>query len=513
MSRRRQALIASGFTYAQWTLAVFVGFFLTRFLVGALGQELYGTWLATGALFAYASLSDLGILGVMPWLFAEADGAQDHALLKRLCTHGFAIALAGALVHLLVAVVLWEALPSLIHLSRAERDSLVGPVVVLVALTALAYPLRLALAYRQGIQDYSFLGVLGVVQSLLNVGLVVGFSWAGSPLYGVALGASLPGVLAGLIAAGRTLQRDRHLFSNYSGLSWTIFRSLLTSGGGQWLASLGWQLAFASDAVIIGYLGSRESIPIFAITSRLGLTLMQLSWTLPDSTTVGLAQMKASDDKRRVGGVILATVRFHLLAAGFVACAVLAGNGSFVSGWVGPGLFGGPTLNALFALDVVILSAVHAVVTPVGVLGRRMTVGLLTALNGVLHLGFALGLGKIWGLSGVALATALSALLSTLPAGVRLLVSMTSIEQRELRGALFGTWVWRAFPCLFLSLLMGLAASHFDLPSLGRVGRLAVAIGTGGAASAAYLIAMRPVTRGLPLGPRLRQALVSLRLV
>src|SRR5262249_1932783 len=66
MSRRRNALVATSFTYIQWGLAVLTGLFLTRFLVGSLGQALYGTWLATGALFAYASLADLGILGVMP---------------------------------------------------------------------------------------------------------------------------------------------------------------------------------------------------------------------------------------------------------------------------------------------------------------------------------------------------------------------------------------------------------------------------------------------------------------
>jgi O-antigen/teichoic acid export membrane protein len=333
----------------------------------------------------------------MPWLFAEAEGARDVVLLRRLCAHGLAVAVAGAVVHLIVALCLWQLLPGLLHLASAERDALLGPVMVLVVFTALGYPLRLAVAYRQGLQDYSFLGVLGLLQSLLNVALVVGFTRTGAPLYGVALGASLPGLLAGVVAAARTFALDRHLFSARLTLDWATFKSLLSSGGGQWLASLGWQLAFASDAVIIGYLASRELIPVFAITSRLGLTLMQLSWTLPDSTSVGLAQMKGQDGLARVGGVVIALLRFHLLAAGVVGCAVLAGNENFVSAWVGSALFGGPTLNALFALDVIVLSVVHALVTPIGVLGRRMTVGLLTALNGILHVLLALVFGRIWG--------------------------------------------------------------------------------------------------------------------
>jgi O-antigen/teichoic acid export membrane protein len=512
MSRRRNALVATSFTYVQWGLAVLTGLFVTRFLVGELGQGLYGTWLATGALFAYASLADLGILGVMPWLFAEAEGAQDQRRLRRLYDHGLAVSLAGALLHILVAIILWYFIPGALHLSVAEREALRGPVSVMVIFTALGYPLRLALAYRQGLQDYSFLGTLGLLQSLLNVVLVIGFAEAGAPLYGVALGASFPGFLSGALAAARTVLKDRFLLVMDFDLDWQTFKTLIGSGSGQWLGSFGWQLAFASDAVIIGYLGHRELVPVFAITSRLGLTLMQLSWTLPDSTSVGLAQMKAQQGVPQVGAVILALLRFHLLATGFVACAVLAGNGSFVSAWVGGGLFGGSTLNALFALDVVILSIVHAVVTPIAVLGRRMTVGLLTAANGVVHVLLALVLGSFWGLPGVALATGVSALLANLPAGLRLLSSMTGIASSELRSVVFGPWVLRGLPCLALAFVVGRFSGHAEFLT-SRLLHLGTALVAGGGCALVYLFAMRPVTRALPLGPRLRQALLSLRLV
>jgi O-antigen/teichoic acid export membrane protein len=514
MSRRRNALVATAFTYVQWVLAILTGLFLTRFLVGSLGQQLYGTWLATGTLLAYASLADLGILGVMPWLFAEAEGALDTVLLRRLFAHGLAVSVAGAAVYLAFALCLWQALPSLLHLSGAERETLHGPVLVLIVLTALGYPLRLALAYRQGLQDYSFLGVLGLLQGLLNVALVVGFTWAGAPLFGVAIGASLPGFLSGVAAAARTFVSDRHVFFASPKLDWATFKSLLTSGGGQWLGSLGWQLAFASDAVIIGYLGSRELVPVFAITSRLGLTLMQLSWTLPDSTLVGLAQMKAQDGLMRVGGVVLGLLRFHLLAAGFVGCAILAGNGTFVSVWVGSALFGGPALNALFAVAVLTLSVAHALVTPIAVLGRRMTIGLLTVANGILHILLALVLGKIWGLPGIALATTVSAVLSTLPVGFRLLSTMLRSLRLEFWNSVFVPWLVRGLPCLILAFLAGLAVPHVEgVLGSSRIAHLVAAIGAGGVSAMVYLFAMRPLTRILPLGPRLRQALLSLRLV
>ena len=202
MSRRRKTLIASSFTYAQWGLTAFVGLFLTRFLIRTIGQDLYGTWLATGALLAYASLADLGILGVMPWLFAEADGAKDSGRMRSLLAHGLAASLAGGLVYLGAAVCLWKLVPTMLHLSVVDREALRGPVIAMVTVTSIGYPLRLFAALRLGLQDYSFMGVSGFAQTLLSLAIVVGLTLLGSGLYGIAVGAAVPGVLVGMAALG-----------------------------------------------------------------------------------------------------------------------------------------------------------------------------------------------------------------------------------------------------------------------------------------------------------------------
>ena len=191
--------------------------------------------------------------------------------------------------------------------------------------------------------------------------------------------------------------RDRALLIGWPALRSSALKPIILSGAGQWLGSLGWQLASASDAVVLAYLGYRELVPVFVVTSRLGLTLMQLSWTLPDSTSVGLAQLKAEGQEQRTTEVIRSLLQFHLLAAGLVACGCLAANFGFVSAWVGQDLYGGASLNATIALGVVALSVVHGLVVPVAVLGRRMTTGLVTLLNGAVHVVLAVAFGRVWG--------------------------------------------------------------------------------------------------------------------
>ena len=138
MSRRKKALIATAFNYAQWGLGTVAAFYVTRLLLGALGRDIYGMWLATGAVLGYAALADLGILGVMPWLFAEADGEKDAQKLKSLLLHGLAVGVVGRIVYAVIAPSCGSIMPGLLHLSPVDRATLRGPVMATIALTALA---------------------------------------------------------------------------------------------------------------------------------------------------------------------------------------------------------------------------------------------------------------------------------------------------------------------------------------------------------------------------------------
>jgi O-antigen/teichoic acid export membrane protein len=514
MSRRKKALIATAFNYAQWSLGTVAAFYVTRLVLGALGKDVYGMWLATGAVLGYAALADLGILGVMPWLFAEADGAKDAPKLRSLLLHGLAVGFVGALVYALIASLLWVVMPGLLHLSPIDRAALRGPVMATIAFTTVAYPLRLFVALRTGLQDYSFLGVLSLVHTLSAPVITVSLTYAGNGLYGVALGPAVPGLIVGGAALVRTARCNPELFREAPGFQWATLKNIFASGTGQWFGTIGWQLAFASDSVIIAHLGYRSLVPVYSITSRLGLTLMQISWGLPDSTSVGLAQLNAEGSRTRVASVVAALLRFHLITAGAIACGVLAGNFGFVTGWTGADLYGGSLLNAVFALDTMALSVAHALVVPAAVLGARLKIGLVTLVNGGLHVVLALLLGRYWGLVGVAAATSISALLTSIPIGAKSVTELTSLNLRTLLHEILGPWLLRVVPCAAIALLAGwllLRASVHE--RWGRGSAFAIGLFGGGAVGVVYLFGVRPMMRDLPFGPKLRRVLGALRLV
>ena len=141
MSRVRIAALTASFNYLQYALAIASGLVLVPLTIGAVGPRSYGLWLATGELLGYAGMVDLGVLGVLPWMVAEADGRRDRERLRALVASGVTVGFVVGIGYALVAGLLWTMVPVAVNVPSADRSSLAGPLLVLVIVTAVAYPL------------------------------------------------------------------------------------------------------------------------------------------------------------------------------------------------------------------------------------------------------------------------------------------------------------------------------------------------------------------------------------
>jgi hypothetical protein len=73
MSRVRRASVAAAFSYLQFGLSMAVGIAMVPFILSRIDIGVYGLWLATGEVLAYAAMADLGILAIVPWIVGQAD--------------------------------------------------------------------------------------------------------------------------------------------------------------------------------------------------------------------------------------------------------------------------------------------------------------------------------------------------------------------------------------------------------------------------------------------------------
>lgn len=505
MSRWRRAAIAASFNYLQYGLAMVSGLVLVPLTLRYLGARTYGLWLASGELLGYAAMADLGVMAVLPWMLAEADGRKDRTAMRALLANGVVVGLVVGACYALAAAGLWLLLPSALRITAADRAILAPPLTLLVAATAALYPLRVFSALVAGLQDVKFNGLVAIGQHLLAIALTVGLLLAGHGLSAIVAAS----VAASAVTAGASIVRCAvvapDLLRGWPRPSFAAVRGLLGNGIGAWLGAFGWQLLIASNGIVITAIGRPEWVAVWACTVKLMSLATQLAWVMPDAALIGLAQVNGEGQgPARLRPLVLTLLRLHLLLAGGAAAALLAFNPAFVVRWVGPDLFGGTGLNALLAAGIVSASLVHGVLTCAAVVGHRLQAGLVTLANGVAQLACAWVLGRAWGLPGIAAASLVAAAVAALPAGLRVLHQATGLRTADVWRHLLHPWLRRSLP-----LLVAAGASSVFHRETGVAGAAAIAA----MVAPAYVWWMRPLYVGLPFDDRLGRWLVSLRLV
>lgn len=490
MSRTARASLSAAFGYVQFGVALVAGLWVVPFTLSHVGARMYGLWLASGELLAYAGLTELGVLVTLPWLIAESDGRQDRQRMRHLVATATAAALLTTFAYVVFVLGVWTVLPSMLHLADGDRAAVIGPVVVIAAAGCVAQPLRVFSAVLAGLQDVRFNGLLNLTNWMLGFVLTVFLLQRGYALYALAIAAAAPPLVSGFWSIARVMCIAPDLLRAWPRPTWNDIRVLYLEGVGTWIGGWGWRLIAASDGLVLAALGRPAQVAALACTHKLAQALVQLSWIPCDNGLVGLAQLAGERHVQRLREAIVVMVRVYLALAGAVACVILAANPAFVRRWVGPELFAGSVANVLIATLVLATSFGHSIAVIPSVLGQRLQIGFATLASGVLHVVLAVALGLPFGINGVLLSGVLShgvvfGLLAWRPFS-----RATGMSEAALLAEVLQPWIVRAIPMVALAILFERLAATPPLP---------VTIAAGGLLAAIVVWYMRPLY--LAFGP------------
>ncbi len=490
MSRTVRATIATLFGYARFGGAFAIGLALVPFTLHRVGATMYGYWLASGELMAYAALTEFGVLVTLPWLIAQADGRNDRNQIRELLTTGGGAALLSAAGCLVISVILWFALPRLLHLGPEQQSMVVGPVLVVALLGAVAHPLRVFGCVLNGLQDVRFNGTVDLIVLLLGPIITVVMLLQGYGLYALAFASGVPQALVGVANLLRVGSIAPDLLRDWRRPKWSGIRRLFVEGSGAWLAGWGWRLISASDGLVLASLGRPTAVAALAFTNKLAQALTQMSWVPCDSGLAGLAHLAGEQQGPRVKQTIVVMVRVYLALAGAVACVILAVNPAFVRGWIGLNFYAGSNANLLIAILVVTMTFGHAISVVSSVLGQRVQIGSATFAAGLIHVALAFAIGMRLGIVGVLIAGVISHGVIFSSLAWRPFARATGMPETALFDDVIRPWLFRMSPLVVLSLILQKLIGTPPLP---------VTMGLGGIVGLAAVWHMRPLY--LSFGP------------
>jgi hypothetical protein len=472
MSRTARATAAAFFGYVKFAISIATGLWLVPFTLHHVGTRLYGFWLASGELLAYASLTEFGVLVTVPWLIAEADGRADRDGMRALVTTGLGAALISAAAYAVLVSGLIAALPLIVHLDAGERTAVLGPVLVIAVAGVLVHPLRVFYCVLAGLQDVRFNGAIDLLSVVVSVVVTAVLLQAGYGLYAIALGTAATQLSVGLVNLTRVGLIAPDLLRNWRMPRWPDVRALYKEGTGAWMGGWGWRLISATDGLVLAVLGRPAAVTALACTSKLSSALVQLSWVPCDSGLIGLANLAGERQDTRLREAIVVMVRVYLALAGSAACVVLAANPAFVSRWVGGELFAGGKANVLLALVALAMTLAHALAVVPSVLGQRLQIGMATFGSGVVHIGVAFGFGYWLGIPGVILAGVVSHGIVFPAMAWRPFAAATQMPETALIAEVIRPWAVRFLPLVAVSIGIEQVMGVPSVPVIMSIGAL-----------------------------------------
>jgi O-antigen/teichoic acid export membrane protein len=503
VGRKRRAALNAAFSYVNLTISVASAFFLTPWTLHRISPREYGYWLSSGEILGYAALFDLGILGLVPWLIAEADGQGDGAKIRWLLAHAAAVAavvMAGFMLASIVGAWLMRYAPGM---TLEAWKALIFPLLLMAFLMGINYRLMAYQALLTGLQDVTYIGLTSCLRTSLSFVLIAVILWRGGQLYALAIGAALPNMLLSIVSFFRARRRFPQFCRGWPRPSVSGIKRLGKESVGPWVSTLGVGFIERSQAVVITGFGRPELAPVYVGTAKLTQVFAVVTSILIDSALVGVAQLHGEQKTARKRVVIFALLRIQLVACGMIGCFALALNPSFVALWIGPRFFGGLVFNGLLALLLIVASFTYSIMKVVSVQGQRLAVGKITIIQGVAHLLATILFGAFFGLAGMVFGAILACALLSLRNSARLLRVQMDLAPGEILREVAFPWMWRAAPLLVLSAVVGSRFHASHLWQLAPPGALLAVI---------YAYWMHPCWKGLPLPATLNRWLARFHL-
>ncbi len=395
----------ASFYYAGGAVSAVSRLAIVALIARSVGAEGYGLYAAVLALTMYAELLDLGLRpGVMKWV-AESRVAQQHDFARRRLSSVFAFYMLMAVLMTLAGAALYRPFIAFFNVAPAMHNAARWVLVLLFLEMSLRFPLALFNGILWGTQRIDLSSVVTVITTVVRVALVVMAVALGGGLIGVSLAMAAATLLwlALLMALARRAYPELKLRPAYVSLShvassfhytWPVF-----------IAGIGIQIAYNTDALVIGHFLDIEKVGLYTIAFQLYSFLTLAVFRGGDTLFPVYAARHKVLGSDGVRPWYLSAVRLTFAAAAFAALLLALYGRPVIDVWAGEGKFVGTPTMLVLAGILVVDSSVHVSGTLLLSIGRPRIIALAYTIGGVANLGLSIALVQVIGVVGVVLGT------------------------------------------------------------------------------------------------------------
>lgn len=398
-----------------FVIQVVITFFLTPFVLREIGDMRYGVWAVVLSITGYYGLLDLGLRAGMTQYITRYYSMGDYARMNMAASSGFVLHLGCAIVVLLATIVTVIVAPVWFTVDSDLMSEAIACVWILGCSTALQlvlFPFSVALTTKQ---RFDLITAVSLFCRLLSAAATVVALHAGYGLTGVCAAGALGSVLDYIIRCGLARWILPELKIAIRQANRSSCRECIGFGFWSSLLAASHLIIGLSDALVIGLFMPASAIAFFALANNLIRYFANIFVPVSQVFYPAATDLDARNDLVGLQTLYLTGSRLITLVA--ISAAMIAGlwADDFYALWVGTRYVQTDTFHSVPLLFQVLLAgALFTAATGIGskvLLGRRKLRNLtwLFAVEGSMNLAISVVLIQSLGLLGVALGTALPA--------------------------------------------------------------------------------------------------------
>ena len=415
-ARSWRSSLAQGVVYnwASLVLVTLCSILLTPVMIRHLGAQQYGMWVLIMSLVDQYGLLDMGMGAALSRYAGLFDGARDRTALDEVfCTTlTFTVAIAGSI--LVLSGIAAVIVPPFFGVAGPDQAVFSWLIALLGSSTAMAFPERIIASYLRGLHRFDLTNIASTSAVLVRAALIVGVFTLGWGVIAVAIVTLATGVASLAAHYGMLRRADPLLSISLLNARKSRFRELFSFSVYVFIASVGVRLTSRIDSIVIARILSVAAVTPFSIASRLMDNFSSVLSGVHGPLMTQFSVLHGRSDPQEFRRVFLNTSRLTVAISCFVGALFICDGHALLTLWLGSS---GVDIDASYRVLVVLTTCYVSLFaqlpswTAIYARGRHQPLAWLVLAEGLMNLGLSVYWGRHFGIVGVAMGTAVPALI------------------------------------------------------------------------------------------------------
>jgi O-antigen/teichoic acid export membrane protein len=400
-------LLGAATNWLAFAATLAVSFFLTPYLIHALGKPRYDVWCVVEAILAYFTLLDMGIAACLVRYVAKHKATGDIPGVNRMASSCLALFLAAGAVALLLGTPILFAMAPALEAKLDSTGDVLPFMLLMLANLAFTLPASVFPGILDGLEAFTAKSMIRLIAlAIRTAGIVVAVN-AGMGLFPLAIVYTMVNVAEHAAFAFLAWRRLPGLRFARGFVDRATLKEVRTFSTDAFIAMLAGRITVQTGAIVVGAFLPGGQVTFYATAARLVDYAKTLLRTITTTLTPGVSAMEARGDHAGIAKLFCTATRWLLYAVLPIQAGFLLFGKAFLHRWVGPEFVEGsdPALAILsFTLSLGIAQSVAS--RMLYGLGRLKWFSRAALVEAALNVSLMVGLIGAWGVPGVAVAVA-----------------------------------------------------------------------------------------------------------